>query len=109
MSIRLTPQAVEKIQGLFRRHRLPETACLRIRVREGGCSGMSYAMSIASAPAEDDEVIDAHGVRLVCDPQSLTWLDGTEIDYDPTLVAGGFVFHNPNAQNVCNCGNSFGV
>ena len=109
MPIRLTPLAAEKVRDLLRRHRLPEDACLRVRIRQGGCSGLSYALNITGGPAEDDEVVQTNGVRVVCDRKSLTWLSETEIDYEETPEPGGFVFHNPNAQNLCNCGNSFGA
>lgn len=107
MSITLTERAAEKIAGVFRDKDLPETAALRVGVKGGGCSGFSYTLDVASEPARDDEVFEDHGVRVVCDPKSYLYLNGTEIDYDEALLGGGFQFNNPNAGKTCGCGASF--
>ena len=109
MFITLTERAADKIKGLFRKHALAEAACLRVGVREGGCSDFSYTLDVVDGPAGDDEVFASHGVRLVCDPKGLRHLGGTEIDYDDSLAEGGFLFCNPHAKGTCACGESFAV
>ena len=107
MAISLTPHAADRVKGLLDRLRAPQTACLRIRIRSGGCLGSSYALNVTDAPADDDAVETCHGVRVVCDPKSLPHLDGTQIDYTDSPAPGGFVFRNPHARRLCNCGASF--
>jgi iron-sulfur cluster assembly protein len=107
MPITLTEKAAKTIQGLLRDRHLPATACLRVGVKGGGCAGMSYTLDITDGPAAQDEAFVSHGVTLVCDPKGLLSLDGTEIDYNDSLVGGGFVFHNPHAKETCGCGGSF--
>lgn len=90
---------------------------LRVGVKSGGCSGMSYVMDF-EAPDKvtaDDTVLsagagaDAEGLRLVCDPKSLLYLFGLQLDYSTALIGGGFKFSNPNATDTCGCGTSFSV
>lgn len=85
--------------------------CLRVGVRNGGCSGMSYMMDFedASNIREDDEVFDYDGFKIICDPKSLLYLYGLMLDYSDALIGGGFQFTNPNASQTCGCGKSFGV
>lgn len=81
-------------------------------VKSGGCSGMSYFMDFEKSEnvRPDDAVMEYNGgFRLVCDPKSLLYLFGMELDYSDALIGGGFQFHNPNASNSCGCGKSFGV
>lgn len=82
---------------------------LRIGVRQGGCSGMSYAMDFATADSirTDDEVYDYEGFRVVCDKKSLLYIYGMMLDYSNSLIGGGFQFANPNATQSCGCGKSF--
>jgi iron-sulfur cluster assembly protein len=85
--------------------------CLRVGVRGGGCSGLSYVMDFedVSKIRDDDEVFDYKGFKLVCDPKSLLYLYGLVLDYNDALIGGGFQFTNPNASQTCGCGLSFGV
>jgi len=109
MPIALTPRAAEKIRALLRRHRVGADACLRVGVKDGGCAGRSYTLDVTDAPGPDDEESLSSGVRIVCDPKSFPFLNGTTIDYDDTLIQGGFVFDNPNAKSQCGCGESFSL
>jgi len=86
-----------------------EDLCLRIGVRQGGCSGMSYIMDFEqqSNTRPDDSVIDYDGFMIVCDPKSLLFLYGMQLDYSDALIGGGFSFKNPNATSTCGCGKSF--
>ncbi len=85
--------------------------CLRVGVRQGGCSGMSYMMDFEdiSNVGEHDEVYDYDGFKVVCDRKSLLYLYGLMLDYSDALIGGGFQFTNPNASQTCGCGKSFGT
>ncbi|KAG6543682.1 hypothetical protein Mapa_014866 [Marchantia paleacea] len=82
---------------------------LRVGVRQGGCSGMSYVMDFEdeSKVRVDDSKIEADGITLICDPKSLLFLFGMQLDYSDALIGGGFAFSNPNATSTCGCGKSF--
>lgn len=84
---------------------------LRVGVRQGGCSGMSYMMDFEEPDKlrENDEVFDYEGFKIVCDPKSMLYLYGLVLDYSDALIGGGFQFTNPNANQSCGCGKSFGV
>jgi iron-sulfur cluster assembly accessory protein len=80
---------------------------LRVAVRPGGCSGMSYEMFFDADIADDDIVKEYDGVKVVTDPASAPMLAGATLDYKDALTGGGFAIDNPNAQRTCGCGNSF--
>jgi len=85
---------------------------IRMGVRSGGCSGMSYVMDFMEGDqvTEADTVIEYQGgIRCVVDPKSLMFLYGLQLDYSDALIGGGFSFMNPNAESTCGCGKSFGV
>ena len=89
---------------------------LRVGVRSGGCSGMSYTMDFvpASDTLEDDETYDyetpnGHSFRVICDPKSLLYIYGMQLDFSTALIGGGFNFTNPNATQTCGCGSSFAI
>ncbi len=107
MAITMTERAAEKMKSVFSKHKMPEGSALRVAIKGGGCSGFNYALDVTETPAEDDEVFETNGVRVVCDPKSYLYINGTEIDYDDSLLKGGFVFNNPNAKGTCQCGASF--
>lgn len=83
--------------------------CLRVGVRGGGCSGMSYTMDFEQAQniRPEDDVFDYGDFKVVCDPKSLLYLYGLVLDYSNALIGGGFQFTNPNADQTCGCGKSF--
>ena len=82
---------------------------LRLGVRGGGCSGMSYFYEFDNAAKENDQVWESHGLTVVCDPKSLKLLEGTELDYETNLLKGGFRWRNPQATRSCSCGESFSI
>ena len=82
---------------------------LRVGVKGGGCSGMTYDVKLDDQPNELDRVFDLGGVKVVCDSKSFIYLDGMTIDFSNDLVGGGFRFVNPNASGSCGCGASFNV
>ena len=103
--ISLTESAANKIRSLQQENGV-ENEYMRLSVEPGGCSGMEYAMSFASRD-DGDEVIESHGVQVIVDAVSLTYLEGTEVHFDDGLHGKGFEIRNPNAQNTCGCGRSF--
>jgi iron-sulfur cluster assembly protein len=104
--VTLTPAARAKVEALLARAENPQTA-LRVFVAPGGCSGMSYGMTLDTERQEGDTVIEDGGVRIVVDEMSAMYLAGAEIDYVDALMGGGFSIHNPNAVRSCACGHSF--
>ena len=83
---------------------------LRIGIKAGGCSGLSYTFAWEPAPREGDHVfVGPDDSRVYVDPKSFRYLDGTTLDYDTSLVSKGFIFNNPNAKSSCGCGTSFSI
>lgn len=107
--IQLTETALKHV--LMLREQQGSDLCLRVGVRQGGCSGMSYMMDFedASNISEHDEVFDYEGFKIICDRKSLLYLYGLVLDYSNAMIGGGFEFTNPNANQTCGCGKSFGV
>jgi iron-sulfur cluster assembly accessory protein len=110
-AIGLSDKALSHLQKL-RSQSGSDQLLLRIGVKSGGCSGMSYLMDFEQEAnvKPEDSIIDHEGqFRLVCDSKSLLYLFGMQLDYSDALIGGGFQFQNPNAQDTCGCGKSFGV
>jgi iron-sulfur cluster assembly protein len=107
--IQLTETALKHV--LMLREQQGTDLCLRVGVRQGGCSGMSYMMDFDSIEniGEHDEAFDYQGFKIVCDRKSLLYLYGLVLDYSNAMIGGGFQFTNPNASQTCGCGKSFGV
>ncbi len=82
---------------------------LRLGVRTTGCSGMAYVLEFADEVEPEDKVFESKGVKVVVDPKSLLYLDGTELDYGKEGLNEGFKFNNPNVKDTCGCGESFSV
>ncbi|WP_291993118.1 iron-sulfur cluster assembly protein IscA [Candidatus Accumulibacter sp. ACC003] len=82
---------------------------LRLAVRTSGCSGMAYKLEFADTAQPDDIEFESHGVRVLIDPKSMPYLDGTELDYAREGLNEGFKFNNPNVKDACGCGESFNV
>lgn len=107
--ITLTDKAAEEIKTIMRENAIPENYTLRVGVKGGGCSGLSYSLGFDGELRESDTVMELKGVKLAIDAKSLFYLSGTELDYSDGLNGRGFVFNNPNAVRSCGCGSSFGV
>ncbi len=105
--ISLTTTAAEAMKSALSRAPAGD-AGLRIMVEAGGCAGFKYMMGIETAARDGDEVVESAGVRLYIDEQSRPLLDGMTVDFVSSIEQTGFVFDNPNAQNKCACGKSFG-
>ena len=86
-----------------------ETHFIRVGVKGGGCSGLSYDLDFDDTIKEGDQIFGDEIVRIICDKKSLLYLIGTELDYSDGLKGKGFEFNNPNAQRVCSCGESFAI
>jgi iron-sulfur cluster assembly protein len=82
---------------------------IRLGVRTSGCSGMAYVLEFADALEAEDLVFEDHGVKVIVDPKSILYLDGTELDYTREGLNEGFKFRNPNVKDACGCGESFNV
>ncbi|HYL81180.1 MAG TPA: iron-sulfur cluster insertion protein ErpA [Candidatus Acidoferrum sp.] len=104
--ITVTSLAAEKIKSIKTSQSAPEDTGLRVRVVGGGCSGFQYQL-VFDAPKAGDQVYEQEGVKVVVDPKSFLYLNGTEIDYVDGLMGAGFALKNPNAKGTCGCGSSF--
>lgn len=104
----LTPRAADEVRTIMNTKQIPEGYGLRIGVRGGGCSGMSYILGF-DRKREHDATFDFDGITLYIDKRHGLYLMGTTIDYHDGLNARGFTFDNPNAAKTCGCGSSFAV
>ena len=82
---------------------------LRLGVKTTGCSGLAYKLEFADAPNPEDQLFESHGVKVLIDPKSLAYLEGTELDYTREGLNEGFKFNNPNEKDRCGCGESFHI
>jgi iron-sulfur cluster assembly accessory protein len=105
--ITLTDTATDKVKQLIDAETSETPLFLRVAVRPGGCSGLSYEMYFDTEQADDD-LVEAYGdVAVVVDPQSAQYLTGATLDFKDGLQGAGFTINNPNAQRTCGCGQSF--
>lgn len=107
--LKLTDKAAKEVRELISGQNMPAGTFLRVGVAGGGCSGFTYNMRFDTQQNEADLVHEVDGVKVVIDPKSFVYVDGTEIDFTDGLNGRGFVFRNPNASTTCGCGESFGV
>lgn len=107
-AITLTESAARETRKVIEQQNLDDSkARLRVGVKGGGCSGFNYLLDLTENQKEGDEVMEQHGVTVICDPKSLLYLRGTTVDFKDELMGRGFVFDNPNATSSCGCGSSF--
>ena len=107
--IQITETAAQKIRMLMSTQGIDEGG-LRVGVKGGGCSGLSYTFAWEREPRTGDEVFEGpEGAKIFIDRKSYLFLKGTTLAYDTALLTKGFVFHNPNAKQTCGCGSSFGA
>lgn len=105
--ITLTPSAAQEAKRLIEKEQKPNLG-LRVGIKGGGCSGMTYVLSVDEAtPKQYDTVFEQEGVKVLIDAKSHLYLDGTTLDFKSALMGGGFEFRNPNAKSSCGCGTSF--
>lgn len=107
-AIILSESAAREIRNIVQQQELDaDKIRLRVGVKGGGCSGFSYLLDLTESQKDSDEVFEQHGIKVVIDPKSLLYLNGTTIDFKDEIMGRGFVFQNPNATATCGCGSSF--
>ena len=125
MAVTVTDTAMREIAGIIKQQGLDvEKIHLRVGVKGGGCSGFSYLLDLTETRRDSDELWELNAapmdsdsagdgepftLRVICDPKSYLYLNGTTIDFKDELMGRGFVFNNPNATAICGCGSSFGA
>jgi len=107
--IEITDKAVKQAKRIKEENNIPVDYALRVSVKGGGCSGLTYQLGFDGETKEGDTIIEKDGLKLVIDGKSLFYLNGTVLDFSDGLNGRGFVFNNPNAKKTCGCGESFGV
>jgi iron-sulfur cluster assembly protein len=107
MAITMTDTAAERVKAFMENR--GSGVGLRLGVKTTGCSGMAYVLEFADEIEEGDEIFEDHGIRIIVNPKSLVYLDGTELDYAKEGLNEGFQFNNPNVKDKCGCGESFNV
>ena len=105
MAIELTLAAADHVTGMMD----GPDSIIRLGVSAGGCSGYEYVMNVEPRARFNDRIFTSRGVRVAVDPRSYLYVNGTVIDFDDSLMGGGFQFSNPNAKRSCGCGTSFQV
>ena len=107
MPVTLTEKAASHVQGSLAKR--GKGVGLRVGVRTSGCSGLAYKLEFADQLNPGDVEFESHGVKVVVDPKSLQFIDGTELDYTREGLNEGFKFRTPNVKDECGCGESFNV
>ena len=105
MAVTLTPAAARHVSRYITKR--GKGVGVRLGVKTTGCSGLAYKLEYADDVAPEDVVFEEHGVKVLVDPKSLPYLDGTELDYTREGLNEGFKFNNPNVKDACGCGESF--
>jgi iron-sulfur cluster assembly protein len=106
MAIEISDQAIDEVRRMMAKEQV-NAAGMRVGVKGGGCSGLSYNLAFESQSRTGDKVFERDGIKLFCDLKSYIYLNGTVLDFDGGLMGKGFVFMNPNAKKSCGCGSSF--
>lgn len=106
MALALTEKATKHVKKMIEEQKL-QGVFLRMGVKGGGCSGLSYSLEFDSELGPHDKKFDVDGVSVVCDAKSYLYLNGTTLDYVTEGLQGGFTFINPQAKSSCGCGTSF--
>lgn len=107
--IKVSDNAREQVAKLKRLEEMPLDSFIRVGVKSGGCSGLSYDLSFDTELQENDQEFEDNDVKVVIEKKSLLYLAGTVLEYEGGLNGKGFSFSNPNASRTCGCGESFAV
>lgn len=107
MAVTLSESAARHVTGFIAKR--GKGLGIRLGVQTSGCSGMAYKLEFVDAAEAEDMVFDSHGVKVVVDPKSLPYVDGTELDFVKEGLNEGFRFNNPNVKDQCGCGESFNI
>jgi iron-sulfur cluster assembly protein len=106
--VTMTDIAADKVRGFLAQQESEGDVGLRVGVRGGGCSGFQYALALDER-RDEDHVFDFEGIRLIVDPASMRYVEGSEVDYTESLMGAGFEVNNPNVVASCGCGSSFRI
>lgn len=109
LGVKISEKAAEKIKYFAEKEGMRDNVGLRVAVKGGGCSGLTYDLAITDQEKESDKIVEQYGVKVMVDKKSYIYLVGTELDFSDGLNGKGFVFENPNAKKACGCGTSFAV
>ncbi len=111
LGVKISELAATKIKYFADKQGIEENVGVRVSVKGGGCSGLTYDLKISGDLVDNDtdKVVEQHGVKAIVDKKSYIYLVGTELDFSDGLNGKGFVFENPNAKKACGCGTSFSV
>jgi iron-sulfur cluster assembly protein len=107
--ISITENAIVKVKQLMTEAKMGQDYFVRVSVKGGGCSGLSYDLDFDNEKKESDQEFPFEDIRIICDLKSYLYLAGTELDFSDGLNGKGFQFINPNASRTCGCGESFAV
>ncbi len=107
--ITVSEKAKHQAMMLMKEDNAPKDSFIRVGVKGGGCSGLTYDMSFDHIINDDDKIFEDKGIKIVCDKKSMLYLAGTELDFSGGLNGKGFIFKNPNANRTCGCGESFSL
>lgn len=107
MSLTMTPAAAGQVMKYLNKR--GKGIGIRLGVKTTGCSGMAYKLEYADEPAKDDVIYESQGLKILVDPKSVPYLEGTELDFVKEGLNEGFKFNNPNERGKCGCGESFRV
>jgi len=107
MAITVTDTAANRIRSFLEKR--GKGVGLRLGVKTTGCSGLAYVLEFADDTNPDDQIFESQGVKIIVDPKSLVYIDGTQLDYGKEGLNEGFKFENPNVKDECGCGESFTV
>ena len=107
MAISITLAAADKVQHLLKQN--DGVVALKINIGASGCSGYMYELDFVNAVGEDDEIFEEHGIKVLVEKKNMPFVDGMRLDYRMEGLNEGFAFDNPNAKNLCGCGESFQV
>mgnify|MGYP003321369432 FL=1 len=108
--IKVTPQARDQVVQMMNNDGVnTKTHFVRVGVKSGGCSGLSYELNFDNNLSDTDKIFEDKGIRIVVDKKSFLYLVGTTLEYSGGLNGKGFVFNNPNANRTCGCGESFAM
>ena len=106
LTVAISEKAAEKIKYFALKDGITGDVGIRVAVKGGGCSGLTYDLIITDKELESDKIVEQHGVKVMVDKKSYIYLVGTELEFSDGLNGKGFIFQNPNATKTCGCGTS---
>ncbi len=109
LTVAISEKAAEKIKYFAAKDGMTGNVGVRVAVKGGGCSGLTYDLIITDKELESDKIVEQYGVKVMVDKKSYIYLVGTELEFSDGLNGKGFIFQNPNATKTCGCGTSFAV